>query len=89
MLVCHLLVAKLSRTKMEDRGPLTNIINWLFTGASIIIVSLRLVSRLKLSNLAGWDDLYISIALVSQLPHADDAQINEEQYQRRRLTCDA
>ncbi|KAI9652256.1 MAG: hypothetical protein M1831_007104 [Alyxoria varia] len=45
-------------------GPDTNAINWIFTSAAICIVLLRFLSRFRLSNFAGWDDLVILIALV-------------------------
>ena len=54
----------------DDIGPVTNAINWIFTSAAICIVLLRFLSRFRLSNFAGWDDLVILIALVSRASEA-------------------
>ena len=51
---------------MEDRGAAVHIIGWTFVIAAGSMVALRLISRLKLSDMRGWDDLYIAIAWVSQ-----------------------
>ena len=51
----------------DDQGPLTNTLVWVFTVLASTFVLLRLVSRLKIKPNAGWDDLAIVVALVSNI----------------------
>ena len=50
---------------MDDTGPETLILIWVFTIPTILIFLARLISRLVLKPAAGWDDVAISFALVS------------------------
>lgn len=50
---------------MADRQAAVNILGWVFLIASGAMVALRLLSRLKLSDLKGWDDLWLMLAWVS------------------------
>lgn len=40
---------------------------WTFTSVATLVVSLRLLTRVKVRNVAGFDDLIISFSLVSHV----------------------
>lgn len=46
------------------QGRLVNALSWSLTILSMIFVTARIVSRTKLANNAGLDDLFISLAAV-------------------------
>ena len=47
-----------------DLVTTSNAVIWSFTSTAIVLVALRLISRLKLSCAAGLDDVFIFLALV-------------------------
>ena len=49
----------------RSRGPLADGLLWTMTGAAIVVVVLRLYARIVVKNSAGWDDLFMSVSLVS------------------------
>ena len=49
----------------QDRGPLVDISTWVITAIAIIVVVVRLYTRLFLKKSAGLDDLLMLLALVS------------------------
>lgn len=55
----------------ENQGPLVNTLVWVFTALATIFVTFRLISRIKIKPNAGWDDLAITVALVSPVRLCD------------------
>ncbi|KAI1378049.1 hypothetical protein F4677DRAFT_414299 [Hypoxylon crocopeplum] len=51
----------------ENRGPIINIIGWVGAGLSTLFVALRLYSRLVITRSAGWDDVIIIVAAISNI----------------------
>ena len=51
----------------QNRGPTFLIVALLFFAFALISVSLRLFARVRVLGLTGWDDLLISLAMVSAL----------------------
>ncbi|CAK42146.1 uncharacterized protein An14g05850 [Aspergillus niger] len=48
-----------------DKGPQITAVSWSFGGVAIIVVTIRLYTRLILTRKAGWDDFFIVLSLVS------------------------
>jgi hypothetical protein len=52
-------------TNPERRGPALIIVNSILLPLALIVVGLRLYTRLRISRSAGWDDIFIALATVS------------------------
>lgn len=48
----------------ESRAVQINVVTWVLTGLATIAVGLKLFNRLD-KKLAGWDDLFISLSMVT------------------------
>lgn len=49
----------------DSRGPEILLFAWLFTGAAIIVVSLRFFTKFRITDTVGWDDFFILLSIVS------------------------
>lgn len=49
----------------ERRGPALVIINSILLPLALVVVGLRLYTRLRVARSAGWDDVFIALASVS------------------------
>lgn len=49
----------------DDKGPQITAVSWSFGSVAIIVVAIRLYTRLILTRKAGWDDFFIVLSLVS------------------------
>ncbi|RDH37878.1 hypothetical protein BDQ94DRAFT_166128 [Aspergillus welwitschiae] len=50
-----------------DKGPQITAVSWSFGGVAIIVVTIRLYTRLILTRKAGWDDFFIVLSLLSAI----------------------
>ncbi|GKZ46367.1 hypothetical protein AbraIFM66951_009300 [Aspergillus brasiliensis] len=50
-----------------DKGPQITAVSWSFGSVSIIVVAIRLYTRLILTRKAGWDDFFIVLSLLSAI----------------------
>ncbi|PYH73051.1 uncharacterized protein BO88DRAFT_176241 [Aspergillus vadensis CBS 113365] len=50
----------------DDKGPQITAVSWSFGSVAIIVVAIRLYTRLILTRKAGWDDFFIVLSLVGQ-----------------------
>ncbi|PWY65801.1 hypothetical protein BO83DRAFT_452691 [Aspergillus eucalypticola CBS 122712] len=49
----------------RDKGPQITAVSWSFGSVAIIVVAIRLYTRLILTRKAGWDDFFIVLSLLS------------------------
>ncbi|GLA64586.1 hypothetical protein AtubIFM56815_008840 [Aspergillus tubingensis] len=49
----------------DDKGPQITAVSWSFGSVAIIVVAIRLHTRLILTRKAGWDDFFIVLSLLS------------------------
>ncbi|PYH31770.1 uncharacterized protein BO87DRAFT_428414 [Aspergillus neoniger CBS 115656] len=49
----------------DDKGPQITAVSWSFGSVAIIVVAIRLYTRLILTRKAGWDDFFIVLSLLS------------------------
>lgn len=54
-----------ARTMVEDQSASITAASWTLGAVSIMIVGLRLYTRLLLTRLPGWDDFFITLSLVT------------------------
>lgn len=54
-----------ARTMVEDQSASITAASWTLGAVSIIVVGLRLYTRLVLTRLPGWDDFFIGLSLVT------------------------
>ncbi|GLA52313.1 hypothetical protein AnigIFM63604_009162 [Aspergillus niger] len=50
-----------------DKGPQITAVSWSFGGVAIIVVTIRLYTRLILTRKTGWDDFFIVLSLLSAI----------------------
>lgn len=50
----------------ESRAAELNSVGWVFTGAAIAAVVLKLFARVEIVKRVGWDDFFIFFSLVSK-----------------------
>lgn len=51
----------------QNRGPAFLVVALLFFALALVSVLLRLYARVRILGLTGWDDLLISLAMVSAI----------------------
>lgn len=49
----------------DDHGAILQIVAWFMMVSMILMVALRLAIRFTATRLAGWDDTFVIIAMVS------------------------
>lgn len=49
----------------DDHGAILQIVAWFMMVSMILMVALRLAIRFTATRLAGWDDTFVVIAMVS------------------------
>ena len=49
----------------ENKGPVVLAAVWTLTSIALVTVAARLYGRYRLTRNAGWDDLFITISMVS------------------------
>lgn len=50
----------------DDHGAILQIVAWFMMVSMILMVALRLAIRFTATRLAGWDDTFVVIAMVSR-----------------------
>ena len=58
-------------TNPETRGPALVIVNGVFIVLTVIAVALRVYTRVVITRLIGWDDIFCVLGLVRQSMRVD------------------
>lgn len=48
----------------QNQGHTVEMVTWVFTSIALVTVFLRLLTRLRLTRNPGWDDFWVTLAMV-------------------------